>query len=908
MAQVGFRFSLLSLAMTSVAQAQVSDGADDDIIAPPVMEEVTIFGRLVSGAESLIAERQEQAVATDYLGAEQIGRIGDSTVAMALTRVPGVTLIEDKYVFVRGLGERYSSATLNGAMVPSPDLSRNVLPLDIFPTSIVESLAIQKAPSADKPAAFGGGSVDIRTTGIPDGPVFSVELGTGMNTQPNDYYTYPGGKDDRWGKDDGSRGLPGAISTALDSYRGNFSPGNISGITGLPLDQARAANRDLVVALNRDISFEETSGEPDLAAEINLGNRFALPRDMEVGFLAGVAYDSGWRNNDVVQRRLFDPENRVVFEDESVFSVSLTGNLSLGLELNKENRIETTSLFLRNTDDEVSRVDYFNANNLLSDGRGQRFDNIRFEQREMEVHQVHGQHEFGAETIDLLNLERLDFLKGLTVDWYVSDSEVTTDIPNEVRVQSNIVSDRETGRALSSEVARSNSSAASFRFTELQDYVDAHGVSVSFPLDWNRFDIRLSGGLDYWQKSRVYEQLEFFVGSLASGPEPTVWQGALGDVFSDANILNPDNNFLIATNRGNANSYIAANKVNAGFGTVDVTWDDSWRLVAGARREDYQQINLPWDPVTYDGSQFPGSESNDPQQVGNYFTNATYTDNETYNSVALTWMKQDFWAEDFQLRFSFGETTVRPDLREISGSNYRDPITDISVDGNPNVVPSHVDNFDLRAEWFFSHGDNFTVSLFYKDIADPIELFEGAATDDNITAEIHNADSAELKGVELEFLKNLGNVSSALQPFFLQGNFTFMDQELVAGNRADAPTNLVRPLQGASDRVANLMLGFDSPGGKHAATLAYNVFSERLFFAGRNGAPDSFEQPFHSLNFAWSYYPTDNFTVKFKARNLLDEQFTISAQRNLTGGGSENVDLYKKEVGQDISMSVQYSF
>lgn len=904
-ARVGFSLSLLGMAVSAASQTT----GDEDIVAPPVMEEVTIFGRLVSGAESLVMERQEQPIATDYIGSEQIGRIGDSTVAMALTRVPGVTLLDDKFVFVRGLGERYSSVSLNGAMVPSPDLSRNVLPLDIFPTSIVESLAIQKVPSADKPAAFGGGSVDIRTTGIPDDLVFSVELGTGTSSRDSDYYTYKGGSDDRWGKDDGTRALPGTIAAALDTYRGNLTPGNIRSTSQLDsTDQARAINRDLIVALNRDISFEQTSGDPDIEAEINLGNRFFLPKGIEAGFLAGFAYDAKWRNNEITQRKLIDPENRVVFENESVYSVSMTGNLSLGVQLNPENKIETTSLLLRNTDDEVARVDYFNANNLLSDGRGRRNDNIRYEQREMAVHQVHGEHELGSETLDAIGLDFLNFLKGLSVEWYISDSEATTDIPNEIQVKSNINTDRSTGVALSSEVARNNSSAASFRFTELQDNVDAKGVSVTWPVAWKSFDINLMGGSDYWQKSRVYEQLEFFVGSVVSGQDASVYQGELGEVFSDGNMLDPDNGFLINTNRGNANSYIAANKVNAAFGSLDVTWDEQVRLVVGSRWEDYQQVNLPWDPLKYEGSQFPGSDSSDPNRVADYFMNATYADDDVFNSAALTWMFNDFWAEDFQLRFSFAETTVRPDLREISDSSYRDPITDIAVDGNPDVVPSQIDNYDLRAEWFFSGGDNLTVSLFYKEIENPIELFEGAATDDNITAEIHNANSAELMGVELEFLKTLGSVTPALQPFYVQGNFTFMDQELVSGDNADAPTNPIRPLQGASDQVANLILGFDSPGGMHAATLAYNVFSERLFFAGRNGAPDSFEQPFHSLNLTYSFFPTDNFTVKLKARNLLDEKFVISAGRSLSGGGSDEVELYKKEVGQDISLSVQYTF
>jgi outer membrane receptor protein involved in Fe transport len=250
---------------------------------------------------------------------------------------------------------------------------------------------------------------------------------------------------------------------------------------------------------------------------------------------------------------------------------------------------------------------------------------------------------------------------------------------------------------------------------------------------------------------------------------------------------------------------------------------------------------------------------------------------------------------------------VRPDLREISESSYFDPITDIVVNGNPNVVPSQIDNFDLRAEWFFAGGDNFTLSLFYKNIENPIEQFEGAATDDNIRAEIHNGDSAELYGLEVEFLKSLGDMVAGLDPFFVQGNFTFMDQELVAGNNADAPTNSVRPMQGASDMVSNLILGFDSPNGMHSATLSYNSFSERLFFAGRNGAPDSYEQPFHSLDFTYSFYPMDAFTVKFKVKNLLDEDLRIERVNN-TSAGSRDVEIYHQERGQDISLSVQYSF
>ena len=141
-----------------------------------------------------------------------------------MRRVPGLTLVNDQFIYVRGLGERYSSVLLNGAQVPSPDLTRNVIPLDIFPTEIIQALSVQKGYSPEMPAAFGGGNVNIITRGIPNGPVFNVEIGSGMNSDSNDDgFTYPGGSDDSSGTDDGTRAFPDALARGLQQYRGNIS-------------------------------------------------------------------------------------------------------------------------------------------------------------------------------------------------------------------------------------------------------------------------------------------------------------------------------------------------------------------------------------------------------------------------------------------------------------------------------------------------------------------------------------------------------------------------------------------------------------------------------------------------------------------------------------------------------------
>src|SRR5690606_26423481 len=353
-----------------------------------------------------------------------------------------------------------------------------------------------------------------------------------------------------------------------------------------------------------------------------------------------------------------------------------------------------------------------------------------------------------------------------------------------------------------------------------------------------------------------------------------------------------DYGFGLNVSPATARSYLAAVTNDAVFLKSDITWQDTWRLIVGARYEEYIQVALPWQPLNYTSSQI----SMDPDELARPVS----TDDQVYPALSLVYMGQDLWAETFQLRFSYSETVVRPDLREVSDASYRDPITDFLVFGNPDVVPSDIENYDLRAEWFFDNGDNFTVSLFYKDIANPIEYFEVAGGGETLpSSQIINADSGEITGIELEWLKELSFLGDAFSPFFVSGNPTFLDHKLTVGSAADAPTNAVRGLSGASDDVANIQLGFDSEDSKHSAMLVYNVYDERLYTAGRLGTPDTFEQPFNSLDLTYSFYMNDSITIKAKLKNLLDESITLEQ------GG---VEIYEEEKGLAGSLAVQWQF
>lgn len=886
---------------------------EGDATADDSIEEVVVTGRFISATQELINERLNDASVMDVMGADTIARLGDSTVSAVLRRVPGLTLVSDKFVYIRGLGERYSASSLNGATIPSPDLTRNVIPLDIFPTSIVQSLRVQKAWSADLPANFGGGAVDIRTRGIPDGFLFNVEVGTGYNDLNADNgLTYAGGGDDRWGTDDGTRALSGDLLSSVATLQGNLDTQSILGYLrsaspAATLADAQLVNRQLALDLNRNVNAESRSLPVDFGGKLSVGNNWVLGNDWELGFLVGGSYTTEWRQSTARARNFNFPERRTDTEFETTYSVNIAGTAAVGLKFTEDHEISTTSLWLRNTDDETAIRDFFNENREKPDGLGFRDYRFQFEERELLVNQIRGTHYLGEAT-----RQKLPFLRGILdlvpeqtrITWYYSDSEAHTDIPNQVEVESQTATDPVTGAVLAEAVTR-DSTASDYRFTDLDDDVLDYGWAGMLPVAWGRSNIELSGGYTHSQKARTYEQLQFRLGAL-SVADPATLQGPLNQVFSDENILDPANNFVFDRLGTNNESYIAATMTDAVFGKVDWTYDDTWRVAVGARWEDYRQAAVPWNPFGYslDSPQIDPCNIVDPcdfdtndDDTRQFTSSAVFADDKVYPSASLTWMG-DSWADTFQLRFGWSETAVRPDLREITGASYIDPITDDLTRGNPGVRPADVTNYDLRAEWFFAEGDNFTVTLYRKELDNPIEFFESAVSDTKTAREILNAESAEVQGIEIEGLKELGFLGGIFETLFVQGNVTIQDSELVAGPRADAPTNPVRPLTGASDWIANVMLGFDSPEGAHSASLVFNTFGERLYVAGRNGAPDGYEQPFNSLDFTYSWYPTDTMTLKFKAVNLLGETITIER---------DGVVTYEEDPGTTVALSFQWA-
>ena len=880
------RRTALAMAIAAVLAAESARAQDAEAPQPGAVEEVVAVGRLQTAAESLAAERIELPVSADFLGADIIARAGDPDIASALRRVPGLTLVDGKFVYVRGLGERYSSVLVNGAAVPSPDLTRSVIPLDLFPTSIVQSVKIQKSPSPDALAAFGGGMIDIRTTGVPMGPVLDFQIDLGFNTLSDGHgLKYPGG----------ATPMPEALRQATADYRGNISVASILGTlrttnAAATLADARAVHQGLMNSLDTRVGIGSASLDPDAGAKIALGNTWYFADDTwRFGVLMNGTYSEKHRNEDQRREKIGNPQTNFDEIERTVYEERTVGALSFGLGYLDDHSIDINSYVLKNDEDDASISRGFDNNVQFPDQRVTYA--TRLEKRELELTQISGSHAFRDTPMLTSFLEKRGW-DGLEVDWFYSDSTATTDIPNETLFQAQSLLDSVTGAELSTQLL-ATTNAGQFSFLDLEDQMESWGGDISLPLELERMRLTVSGG--WWGNKKAREYLQSIVNLNAVGVQSAFLAGGPGDVLTPAN-LTVDNGFNISlgSNFG-TESYNAAQKVDAGYGMLDFDLD-RWRFMVGARWETYSQAVLPVDLLDFSGASIIALQEAllDPnQRLG-------IKEDDVFPSAAFT-LNGTGWlgAQDYQLRVSYGETIVRPDLREVAGVIYLDPELDIRVQGNPSLRSSPLENFEVRSEFYYGSGDNFTVSVFHKNIESPIDQVSLAGSDDNIVLGFANAETGKIHGLELEGLKTLP------RGLFVAGNMTISDSEITLDpTLATVLTNATRRLSGHSEWVFNATLGYDSGNGRHSAYLNYNAFGERIFFAGIGGNDDAFELPFHSVGLVYKYFPTDHLQLEVQLDNILDEK-RVFEQVNRQG---QVARVQTQKVGTDLSLTARWSF
>jgi len=855
-----FKHSLITLALAtscnlSMAYAQESTTDEDE----QAMEEIVVkASRLKGTASAVMQERKNQAFIADILGAEQIARTGDSDAAAALRRITGITLVDGKYIYVRGLGERFSSTQLNGAAVPSPDPTRTVIPLDLFPASIIESLSVQKSYSANMPAHFAGGNIDVRLRSIPSDFVFNIQGELGGNSNNfDDGLTYNGGDNDWYGVDDGTRAAPQSLQSLWQSY----TPLN---------DLSQQDNRDIAAQMNRDYDPSKTSVNPNTGLDVILGNRYDFD-DFRFGFLTAISYDNKWRVSTAYEGQDYTQSGDGVwslvrgFDDiqSTEQNVRVSGMLNMGLEYKRNHRIEVSSLILRDTRNEI-RDKLGNTNNVtITDGLRVRDSEVIYEERAMIANQIRGTHNFNQ-------------WMNVGVDWFYSNARSNRYAPGNITTRY-IIADGSNGQGedgvfdpYNESSLRNATTASRYSFQDLNDKVENYGFTFSLPLMLGNNEIELQAGGNFINKSRDAMARRIDINTLAfDSVDLTGYQ--LNNILTDDVMLNQPlngNDIIIRDTSIAGDDYLSGQMVDAYFAQVDLFLAQQWRVTAGLRYEDFRQVVAPLDPAT---GMFDITAQPTPEDLAKL----AFREDDIFGALALTYELN----ETMQFRASFAQTTIRPDIREVAPATYIDPLTGFPVGGTPSVTSTSINNYDFRWEWYLETGENLSVGLFYKDMDSPIEAVQSPAQDGYVY------------GVEVEFLKDLDFLGKVGQNFFLSGNVTISESEINIDTQkvveqtgvSTTITNPSRAMIGHSPWVVNMNLGWDAPNGNHSATLAYNVFGERIIIPGVDGIDDAYEQPFHSLDFVYSYFPTYSSTLIFKLQNILDQKKELKFENTLQG-------------------------
>ncbi|SET29380.1 TonB-dependent receptor [Nitrosomonas marina] len=844
-----YSVSLLHPAYSSQTQDEVEISLDQTTdlsftLTPAgveLAEYVVLEPHLAGTLASVIEEQKASSEVTTVLGAEQFSRSGDSDVASALRRASGLTLVGGQFIFIRGLGERFSSTLINGAAIPSPDATRRVVPLDLFPTNFLDSVLVQKTYSSDRPGEFAGGTLEMRTRGIPDEFFFNFSTSTGINDNASfsDNLSYKGGGTDFLSFDDGARSLPNSIANAI-SGGGTLQPKTLFNPDGFTPEEFETFGEDLSDVW--DVSTK-TPG-PDRGFDVAMGNVFDIG-NFRTGFIAAGGWSQQFRNQNEINRE-FTPTTgsdtlRLIQDFDtkrSLRTMELNGYLGADIEYKDKHRIFSRTMFLRQAVDEA-RISQGFTDAEVTDVRRTK---LRFFSNQLFMQQVGGDHQF-------------DWAKDLSIHWLYTNATAKRDEPKTRDYRYDEMTD---GSFAFSRRADSNQ----ILYADLVDKDESWRMDAKLPLEITPdYKLNLHGGFIDQSKTRDsgINRFAFFpVGSIGTNP-------AILGLSSLESILQPSNiganGFQLRDTTRPTDSYNASQKLFSYYGKMDLALYERFNITGGARWEKNDQFVETFQSVA-NSNQSVTSEINRTDMLP---------------SATATW----FISEKQQLRAGFSQTISRPDFRELSPAPFTDLNTNQETTGNPNLQQTDITNFDVRWEYFLSTSELIMASFFWKDLTQPIELVTLPGTAGLQTYQ--NADKARVFGFEVELLKGLGFLHPLLENFFAGGNYTWSDSNVKLNEEnLGAQTTNNRALQGHSSQIFNFQIGYENPAWKTQATLLYNIASKRIVSAGLLGAPDKFEQPFHQLDFVFNQTVNKWLSVRLNMQNLLDDDVLILQGGELT--------------------------
>ncbi len=821
----------------------------------------------------LLMDMKNAANVTDGLSAQSFRKIGDSDLSGAIRRVTGVTIQGGKYVYVRGLGDRYTKTVLNGMEIPGLDPDANSVQIDIFPTVILENVSVSKTATPDLFGDFTGGLVDVVTKSFPDQKTNQIRVGAtyipGISLNP-DFILYNKGKLDWAGYDDGSRKNPYDPSLKIpDPVQRDPSLGEIT------------SNYNPELATKNKIAY------PNLSFSYNHGNQITRDNGASFGYNVVMNYTNENTyykdfqtnvfvknaNPDVTELNNFISTKGVVGKNNVMWSGLINGSY--------KNKKSSYSITLLNTQSgEASASDRKSANTEQSSFLEE--DILTYTQRTLSTLIASGRHKLSAVEIKWSNA--------------LSYSRVYDPDFRETKI---FVGDGDTNLNVGS--------GAGIRkfYRDLHEFNESAKLDVSFPVTSS---INLKTGVYGNAKYREFSVMNYLLrryndSQIELDPD---WFLLPENIYAPT--VEDSNEFSGSYIRGNEeplNQYQASQILFAGYlmSTHEITY--KLKLIYGLRAEKIAMF--------YSGI---GFEEGTRQSFDNRKTLDKLNILPSVNAVyALT--------EKMNLRAAVSRTVARPSFKEKSYASIYDPITKRSFVGNIDLEQTNVNNYDLRFEWFMKPKELFSVAGFYKQFDGHIELVSQETSPNEMKP--RNSGNAQVLGAEIELRKALTSVDSTfLSRFFVGGNATivqslvdlksvFVDNqgkteyELRSQNlRTEEPISLYRPMAGQSPFAINASISYDDPIRNFSISAAYNVQGEQLTIIGSGLNPDVYTVPFNSLNInAYKSFGKDlSSRLSLRLTNILNEDRTLVYRSH--GSADQIFTTYRPGVG--ISLRYSYNF
>lgn len=634
---------------------QINIGIEPQVLALEGLT-VTLQQERGSAADLLDMQRLSSAVVSG-ISSEQISRSPDGDAASAVRRVSGVTVQDGRYVFVRGLGERYTTSSLNGARIPSPDPERKTVPLDLFPTGLLQSVSTVKTFTPDRPGDFSGGAVDIRTPEFPliRTATFSVSTGYSPDITGQSILQGP--------TESGEWFAFGASSRRIPDAARDFS-GNVT----------RGDEVNQVVNAFRNVwSVREGEGRLPLSLSSSIAGSTEMG-DRRLGYLAGLSYSNSQEVRLDQVRAKYGAGNveRDRYEgSEGTTSVLWGGLANVSLLLGTHSQIHFNNTFSRSADNQARREIGVDENTQST----VRVDRLTYVERSIRSHQLMAQHQLGERN---------------RIDWNLNLSDVSRSEPD----RSEFVTwlDPETPIWF-------KDYEGAVRTFGLVDEIGMEGSS-SYAREFGSDRVtpnRIKVGANVRRTMRDAESLGFRIQPFYWTPDDPRWQ-SVPEEFFDGRYTGSGDDILTLSPETAGGSYSARDWLAAGFAMAEIDLTDRVRLIGGARLESYQLL------------------MNSENQLGQSFSTK-----KEYIDVLPSLAANVSLSDDHQLRLSAARTLARPEYREIAPVTYREVLGGEQVIGNLDLDRTLIDNFDARWEWYPSSGQVVSVGVFAKYFDKPIE-------------------------------------------------------------------------------------------------------------------------------------------------------------------------------------------